>query len=353
MHAHTHISSLLLFASIAFFHNPAEDHAVTTIRVVAALPTIAAMAYKLSIGQPYIYPRQGRSFAANFLHMMFATPCCDYEAPVAFVKAMDLIFLLHADHEQNASTTTVRIAGSSDANPLACIAAGIASLWGPMHGGANEAAVTMLREIGTADAIPSFLARVKRKETKLMGFGHRVYRNVDPRAKQMKILCEDVLAAVGENGDPTLRPLLQVAVELEKKALADSYFTSRKLFPNVDFYSGLTLTAMGIPTSMFTVLFAIGRSAGWIAQWKESVEEPGRKISRPRQLYAGQEEREFVPLAQRESPCRRQASRSFLGPALVRQRTASTHEGIVHSQKSINEDDGDGSDPLAYDAYFG
>jgi len=314
--------------SLSAFYS-GEDHAITTLRVIAKLPTIAAMAYKHSIGQPYMYPRSDKSFAENFLYMMFATPVQDYTPPISFVKAIDLIFLLHADHEQNASTTTVRIAGSSDANPLACIAAGIASLWGPMHGGANEAAVTMLREIGTISEVPQFIAKVKSKECKLMGFGHRVYRNVDPRAKQMKKLCTDVLDSLGEYGDPTLKPLLEVAIALEKAALSDEYFTSRKLFPNVDFYSGLTLTAMGIPTSMFTVLFAIGRSSGWIAQWKESVETPGRRISRPRQVYIGEEERPFVTVAERSL----EPSSNWLSPAVARQRSVSTVEGIVYTSE--------------------
>ena len=327
-----------------------SDHAVTTLRVIAKLPTIAAMAYKHSIGQPYVYPKSNRGYAENFLHMMFATPFMDYEPPIAFIRALDLIFLLHADHEQNASTTTVRIAGSSDANPLACIAAAIASLWGPLHGGANEAAVSMLRSIGTIENVPGFLEKVKSKELKLMGFGHRVYKNTDPRAKQMKVLCDDVLNALGDSGDPTLRPLLEVACALEKAALEDSYFIKRKLFPNVDFYSGLTLTAMGIPTSMFTVLFAIGRSAGWIAQWKESVEESQRRISRPRQLYNGEIERPFETLVQRDTAaCEHDSnaiehgslerqrslskgtSKSFLSTALKRQVSASEREGVVYT----------------------
>uniref|UniRef100_A0A7S1N118 Citrate synthase n=1 Tax=Eutreptiella gymnastica TaxID=73025 RepID=A0A7S1N118_9EUGL len=308
----------------AFYDN--DDRATTALRVIAKLPTIAAMAYKHSIGQPYIYPRADLSYAENFLHMMFATPFEEYQAPDAFVKALDLILLLHADHEQNASTTTVRIAGSSDANPLACVAAGIASLWGPMHGGANEATIKMLREIGTVEAVPEFLERVKTKECKLMGFGHRVYKNVDPRAKQMKVLCDQVINALGENCDPTLHNLLQVALTLEKAALADEYFTQRKLFPNVDFYSGLTLTAMGIPTSMFTVLFAIGRSVGWIAQWKESVEETGRRISRPRQMYIGETERPFIKIDDRIAN-----DDGFIDTAVKRQRSLGNDHGVVHT----------------------
>ena len=308
----------------AFYDN--DDRATTALRVIAKLPTIAAMAYKHSVGQPYVYPRADLSFAENFLHMMFATPFEEYQAPVAFVKAIDLIFLLHADHEQNASTTTVRIAGSSDANPLACVAAGIASLWGPMHGGANEAAINILRQIGTVEAVPKFLEQVKAKECKLMGFGHRVYKNVDPRAKQMKVLCDQVLQALGENCDPTLHNLLQVALALERAALSDEYFTQRKLFPNVDFYSGLTLTAIGIPTSMFTVLFAIGRSVGWIAQWKESVEETGRRISRPRQMYIGERERPFIKIDDRTGN-----NDGFIDTALKLQRSVSNDQGVVHT----------------------
>jgi citrate synthase len=323
-----------------------EDHAITTLRVIAKLPTIAAMAYKHSVGQPYIYPRVELSYSENFLHMMFATPFADYRAPPAFVDALDLIFLLHADHEQNASTTTVRIAGSSDANPLACVAAGIASLWGPMHGGANEAAVRMLRTIGTVDKVPEFLEKVKRKECKLMGFGHRVYKNIDPRAKQMKKLCDRVLNLLGEQCDITIRLMLDVAMALEKTALSDDYFVQRKLFPNVDFYSGITLTAMGIPTSMFTVLFAIGRSAGWIAQWKESVEQAGRRISRPRQVYVGEVERDYIPLERRGIG---NDVNGFLGTALRRQSTvASDTAGIAHSvsQAGLTVDSSEGRDRL-------
>ena len=316
--------------SLSAFYESNEDHGLTTLRVIAKLPTIAAMAYKHSIGQPYVYPRSHLSFSENFLNMMFSTPYEEYAPPPSFVKAIDLIFLLHADHEQNASTSTVRIAGSSDANPLACISAGIASLWGPMHGGANEAAVTMLREIAVVENVPNFLERVKKKECKLMGFGHRVYKNVDPRAKQMKVLCHTVLETLGASCDPTLRPLLDVAIALEAAALSDEYFVKRRLFPNVDFYSGLTLTAMGIPTSMFTVLFAIGRSAGWIAQWKESVEDSGRRISRPRQIYVGEADRIFVPLQMRQA---RRSSFSFLDGAITRQRSATAEEGVAISMR--------------------
>ena len=330
----------------AFYSAASEEHALTAIRVIAKLPSIGAMAYKHSIGQPYVYPRSDLSFAENFLYMMFSTPFEDYRPPPSFVKAIDLIFLLHADHEQNASTTTVRIAGSSNANPLACVAAGIASLWGPMHGGANEATIKMLREIGSVDDIPSFVEKVKNKETKLMGFGHRVYKSTDPRAKQIKKLTHAVLNSLGESADPKLKPLLQVAVALEEAALRDEYFTSRKLFPNVDFYSGLVLTAMGFPTSMFTVLFAIGRSAGWIAQWKESVQEKNRRISRPRQMYSGPLERRFVPIEERGSttPINDKENSNegdFLRPALNMMRSAGPDRGVVHSVRrdSIDQTD--------------
>lgn len=339
----------------AFYSSASEEGALTAIRVIAKLPSIGAMAYKHSIGQPYVYPRGELSFAENFLYMMFSTPFEDYHPPPSFVKAMDLIFLLHADHEQNASTTTVRIAGSSDANPLACVAAGIASLWGPMHGGANEATIKMLREIGTVEKVPLFLEKVKKKETKLMGFGHRVYKNTDPRAIQMKELAHDVLESLGEQCDPTLKPLLEVALALEKTALDDDYFTSRKLFPNVDFYSGLTLTAMGFPTSMFTVLFAIGRSAGWIAQWKESVEEKGRRISRPRQMYRGPMERPFVPLEERIDHKDKDTDihkGDFLRPALSKMRSAGTDRGVVLSVRRDSMDKADLAGGLSEFSYF-
>lgn len=335
--------------SLSAFYDSHDDHAITTIRVIAKMPTIAAMAYKHSIGQPYMYPKAEFSFTENFLMMMFATPFEDYIPPPEFVKALDLIFLLHADHEQNASTSTVRIAGSSDANPLACIAAGIASLWGPMHGGANEAAVTMLREIAAAGGVkyvPEFLSKVKSKECKLMGFGHRVYKNTDPRAHQMKKLCHEVLYSLGEQGDPTLKPLLEVAMALEEAALKDEYFSKRKLFPNVDFYSGITLTAMGFPTSMFTVLFAIGRSAGWVAQWRESVEESGRRISRPRQIYTGLPERVFVSINSRDD-----GSEHFITPALNRMRSAGPDRGVVHSVRRDSHKDKDAGE-LSEFSYF-
>jgi len=292
----------------AFYHNDLditrpEQRALAAVRLIAKMPTIAAMAYKTAQGEPFIYPRHEYSYTENFLYMMFATPCADYRPSRTKAKALDTLLVLHADHEQNASTSTVRIAGSSDANPYACIASGIASLWGPMHGGANEACVAMLSEIGTADKIPEYLAKAKDKADpfRLMGFGHRVYKNHDPRATQMKKMCHAVLDELEETGDfdPELREFLNLAKELEKAALDDEYFIKRKLFPNVDFYSGITLTALGIPTSMFTVIFALGRTAGWISQWKESIEDPVRRISRPRQLYTGTAQRQY-PLATRE-----------------------------------------------------
>jgi citrate synthase len=254
------------------------------------------MAYKYSIGQPFVYPQNDLDYTSNFLRMCFAVPCEDYQVNPVLSKALDRIFILHADHEQNASTSTVRLAGSSGANPFACIAAGIACLWGPAHGGANEAALKMLEEIGTVDRIPQFIARAKDKNDpfRLMGFGHRVYKNYDPRAKIMQKTTHDVLKAVGSKD-----PLLDVAVELERIALTDEYFVERKLYPNIDFYSGITLKAMGFPTSMFTVLFALARTVGWIAQWKEMIEDPGQKIGRPRQLYTGYAKREYVPTNKR------------------------------------------------------
>ncbi len=325
--------------SLSAFYDSFDDHAMITLRVIAKMPTIAAMAYKHSIGQPYIYPRSELTFTENFLRMMFATPFEDYHPPRSFVEALDLIFLLHADHEQNASTSTVRIAGSSDANPLACVASGIASLWGPSHGGANEAAIKMLREIvaeGGVEYVPEFVKKVENRECKLMGFGHRVYKNTDPRASQMKVLCRKVLDSLGEMADPTLTPLLETAVALEEAALKSEFFKKKQLYPNVDFYSGITLTAMGFPTSMFTVLFAIGRSAGWIAQWRESVEETGRKISRPRQMYTGEEQREFVDVKDRS----RERKDSFLAPALNRMRSADHERGVAYTvrRNSAKED---------------
>ena len=284
----------------AFYHDSLDIHDpvqrnISAVRLVAKMPTIAARAYKYHIGQPFVSPRNDLSYAENFLRMCFAVPAEDYVVNPVLAKAMDRIFMLHADHEQNASTSTVRLAGSSGANPFACIAAGIACLWGPSHGGANEEALNMLKEIGTPDKIPEFIEGVKAKKYKLMGFGHRVYKNYDPRAKVMKESADEVLAAVGDPNDP----LFQVAKELERIALSDEYFIERKLFPNVDFYSGITLSAMGFPTSMFTVLFSLARTVGWIAQWQEMIGDPTQKIGRPRQLYTGPTERAYVPIQSR------------------------------------------------------
>jgi citrate synthase len=286
----------------AFYHDStdiADPHQrmVASIRMIAKLPTLAAMAYKYSIGQPFVYPRNNLDYAANFLHMCFAVPCEDYVVNPVLARAMDRIFTLHADHEQNASTSTVRLAGSSGANPFACIAAGIACLWGPAHGGANEAALNMLAEIGSVDRIPEYIARAKDKNDpfRLMGFGHRVYKNYDPRARIMQKTTHEVLAEVGHSDDP----LLHVAMELEKIALSDEYFVSKKLYPNIDFYSGITLRALGFPTNMFTVLFAVARTVGWIAQWKEMIEDPSQRIGRPRQLYTGSPVRDWVSIENR------------------------------------------------------
>ncbi len=280
----------------AFYHdsldiNDPDHRRVATIRMLAKTPTIAAMAYKYSIGHPFMYPKNDLDYTSNFLRMCFATPCEDYRVHPVISRALDRIFILHADHEQNASTSTVRLAGSSGANPFACIAAGIACLWGPAHGGANEAALNMLEEIGSVDRIPEFIKKAKDKTSgfRLMGFGHRVYKNYDPRAKVMQKTCHEVLTAL----DITNDPLLKVAMELERIALQDDYFVSKKLYPNIDFYSGITLRAMGFPVSMFTVLFAVARTVGWIAQWKEMMEDPDQKIGRPRQLYIGSPRREF------------------------------------------------------------
>jgi len=261
------------------------------------LPTIAAMAYKYSIGQPFVSPRNKLSYSENFLNMMFSVPAEDYEVNPVLADAMDKIFMLHADHEQNASTSTVRLAGSSGANPYACIAAGIASLWGPAHGGANEACLTMLEEIGSVDRIPEYVAKAKDKNDafRLMGFGHRVYKNFDPRAKVMRQTCHEVLTALNIQD-----PLLDVAMELERIALEDPYFVEKKLYPNVDFYSGIILKAIGIPTSMFTVIFAMSRTIGWISHWDEMLSEPGQKIGRPRQLYTGAEKRDYVTADKRK-----------------------------------------------------
>ena len=289
-------------AMSAFYHdstdiNDPKQREIASRRMIAKLPTIAAMAYKYHIGQPFVYPKNDLSYAANFLRMCFAVPCEEYKVNPILARAMDRIFILHADHEQNASTSTVRLAGSSGANPFACIAAGIACLWGPAHGGANEAALKMLEEIGDPNKIPAFITKVKDKNShvRLMGFGHRVYKNYDPRAKIMQKTAHEVLGELGIKDDP----LLDVARELERVALSDSYFIERKLYPNVDFYSGIILRALGFPMSMFTVLFAVARTVGWIAQWKEMIEDPSQRIGRPRQLYTGAPRRDYVPMSKR------------------------------------------------------
>ena len=286
----------------AFYHdstdiNDPEQRKIASHRMIAKMPTIAAMAFKYHIGQPFIYPRNDLEYAANFLHMCFAVPCEPYAADPVLARAMDRIFILHADHEQNASTSTVRLAGSSGANPFACISAGCACLWGPAHGGANEAALKMLQEIGTVDRVPEYVKRAKNKDDpfRLMGFGHRVYKNYDPRAKIMQKTCHEVLDVMNKREEP----MLKVAMELERIALSDDYFIEKKLYPNIDFYSGITLSAMGFPTSMFTVLFAVARTVGWIAQWKEMIEDPEQRIGRPRQLYTGATERQYVAVDKR------------------------------------------------------
>jgi len=285
----------------SFYHDSTDindpvQRDISAIRLIAKMPTIAAMAYKYSIGQPFVYPRNDLPFADNFLNMMFSVPCEDYKIDPVLAKAMDRIFILHADHEQNASTSTVRLAGSSGANPFACIAAGIATLWGPAHGGANEAVLKQLMEIGHKDKIPEVIAKAKDKSSgfRIMGFGHRVYKNFDPRAQVMRKTCHEVLGALNIKD-----PLLDLAMELEKIALEDEYFISKKLYPNVDFYSGIILKAMGFPTSMFTVLFAVARTVGWISQWNEMIEDPAHKIGRPRQLYTGPAQRDFIPVGAR------------------------------------------------------
>ncbi|ESQ89655.1 type II citrate synthase [Asticcacaulis sp. AC460] len=284
----------------AFYHDSLDIHdlrqrEISAHRLIAKMPTIAARAFKYSVGQPFVHPLNKLSYTENFLRMCFAVPAEEYVVNPVVAKAMDRIFILHADHEQNASTSTVRLAGSSGANPFACIAAGIACLWGPSHGGANEEALNMLKEIGTPERVKEFVAGVKDRKYRLMGFGHRVYKNYDPRATVMKQSADEVLAAVGDPNDP----LFQVAKELEQVALSDDFFISRKLYPNVDFYSGITLSAMGFPTTMFTVLFALARTVGWIAQWKEMIEDPSQKIGRPRQLYTGATQRDYVPISSR------------------------------------------------------
>ncbi|WP_342642643.1 citrate synthase [Rhodoligotrophos ferricapiens] len=287
----------------AFYHDSTDIHdpaqrEIASRRMIAKMPTIAAMAYKYSVGQPFMYPRNDLDYASNFHYMCFGVPCEPYKQNKILTRAIDRIFILHADHEQNASTSTVRLAGSSGANPFACIAAGIACLWGPAHGGANEAALNMLMEIGHPENIPKFIARAKDKNDpfRLMGFGHRVYKNYDPRAKIMQKTTHEVLDVMGIKDDP----LFEVAKELEKIALHDEYFIEKKLYPNIDFYSGITLKALGFPTSMFTVLFAVARTVGWIAQWKEMIEDPSQKIGRPRQLYTGPARRDYVPSNQRD-----------------------------------------------------
>ncbi len=289
-------------AMSAFYHDSTDindeyQREVATHRLIAKMPTIAAMAYKYSIGQPFVYPRNDLDYAANFLNMCFSVPAENYVVDPILSRAMDRIFILHADHEQNASTSTVRLASSSGANPFACIAAGIACLWGPAHGGANQACLEMLKEIGTPDRIPEFIARAKDKDDpfRLMGFGHRVYKNFDPRATVMKQSADEVLELLGVENNP----ILQVAKELEKQALQDPYFAEKKLFPNVDFYSGIILEAMGFPTSMFTPIFAVARTVGWISQWKEQLNDPQLKIGRPRQLYLGENLRSYVDIEKR------------------------------------------------------
>ena len=286
----------------AFYHDSTditdpEQRMIASRRLIAKMPTIAAMAYKYSVGQPFMYPRNDLAYAENFLHMTFAVPCEEYKVSPVLARAMDRLFILHADHEQNASTSTVRLAGSSGANPFACVAAGIASLWGPAHGGANEAVLKMLQQIGSKERIPEFIKRARDKSDpfRLMGFGHRVYKNYDPRAKVMRESCHEVLDELGIRDEP----LLAIAMELERIALEDDYFVEKKLFPNVDFYSGITMKALGFPTSMFTALFAIGRTAGWVAQWKEMIEDPAQRIGRPRQIYTGAPQRDYVPMERR------------------------------------------------------
>ncbi|MBA3898040.1 MAG: citrate synthase, partial [Sphingomonadaceae bacterium] len=285
----------------SFYHDStditdAKQRMIASHRLIAKMPTIAAMAYQYSVGRPFVYPKNALSYTGNFLRMTFANPAEDYHVDPVIEAAMDKIFILHADHEQNASTSTVRLAGSSGANPFACIAAGIACLWGPAHGGANEAALNMLREIGTPDKIPEYIARAKDKDDpfRLMGFGHRVYKNFDPRAKVMQKTAAEVLDKLGVKD-----PVFDVARELEQIALKDQYFIDKKLYPNVDFYSGVILSAIGFPTTMFTVLFALARTVGWVAQWNEMISDPEQKIGRPRQLYTGPVQRDYVAIDKR------------------------------------------------------
>ncbi len=288
----------------SFYHDSLDitdphHREVSAIRLIAKLPTLVAMAYKYNVGQPFVYPRNDLSYSANFMRMMFSNPCEEYVVNDVLVRALDRILILHADHEQNASTSTVRLAGSSGANPFACIAAGIACLWGPAHGGANEAALTMLKEIGSVENIPDFISKVKDKNSgvKLMGFGHRVYKNFDPRAKLMRETCYEVLEELGLQDDP----LFKLAMALEKIALEDDYFVSRKLYPNVDFYSGIVQSALGIPVSLFTGIFAMARTVGWIAQWNEMISDPEQKIGRPRQLFVGHAMRDVAPIGERKA----------------------------------------------------
>lgn len=291
-----------LGAMSAFYHDSidiTDEHQrmIASMRLISKVPTLAAMAYKYSVGQAFVYPRNDLDYASNFLHMCFSVPTEEYKIKPKLAKAMDRIFTLHADHEQNASTSTVRLAGSSGANPFAAIAAGVACLWGPAHGGANEACLKMLEQIGSVDNIPAYIAKAKDKNDpfRLMGFGHRVYKNYDPRAKIMQTTCHEVLNELGIKDDP----LLDIALELENIAVHDPYFIEKKLYPNVDFYSGITLKALGFPTEMFTVLFALARTVGWVAQWKEMIEDPAQKIGRPRQLYTGPTKRNYVNMANR------------------------------------------------------
>jgi citrate synthase len=289
------VGALSAFYSDSINVDDPREREISAHRLIAKMPTIAARAYKYTVGQPFVSPRNDLSYSENFLRMCFAVPAEDWKPNPVLTRAMDRIFILHADHEQNASTSTVRLAGSSGAHPFACIAAGIACLWGPSHGGANQEALEMLETIGSVDNIKDYVQGVKDRKYKLMGFGHRVYKNFDPRAKVMQKTAHEVLAELGHNNDP----LLQVAQELEKVALNDPYFVDRKLYPNIDFYSGITLRAMGFPTNMFTVLFALARTVGWISQWKEMFEDPTRKIGRPRQLYTGATQRDYVSLDKR------------------------------------------------------
>ena len=303
---HSHPMAVLAgaFSSLSAFYHDSIDitdkaqREIATYRMIAKIPTLAAMAHKYAMGQPFVYPDNKLDFTSNFLNMFFSVPAEPYKVDPVVSKALDMIFILHADHEQNASTSTVRLAGSSGANPFACISAGIASLWGPAHGGANEAVIKMLEEIGDAKKIPEFIKKAKDKNDgfRLMGFGHRVYKNYDPRAAVLRKACKDVLKVLGKQNDP----LLEIAMKLEEIALTDEYFIERKLYPNVDFYSGIIYKAMGIPTSMFTAMFAMARTAGWVAQWREMVEDPEQKIGRPRQLYTGHKLRKYASIKSRK-----------------------------------------------------